>query len=454
MGHFHPLRFLAVVAVLVLATSCNGAASPASTTTSTRAPSTTAADDATTSTTTVAVAPTTETGVDPGVDQQLRENIAALVGIAEDLRGLDFIEEPDVVILPPDDFAERVAADLAEDLDPDELEADELFYELMGMLDGRTDLRELLVALYEEQALGFYDGRTAELVIAGDAAELSPYRKSVLVHELLHALTDQHFRYSPVLEQLIDEERDDEAAALRALVEGDATFYQLVYVQSLTAAELSDLAAEQAAVDVRVFASSPSFVQESLLFPYEEGYPFVAQLVASGGADAVNRAYRNPPTTTEVILHPERYVGAEAAQLVVSPQLTAPGYATAEQGVFGEWATRLVLRSGVTRGEASQAADGWGGDWYQLLVDLDDDDVVFVWDYVGDSERDAVELVEALIAHVERQLELGEAVAEAGGVLYTTEDRYVFIDRTGDRVVYVATTDPSIGETVRLQMQS
>lgn len=438
---------LLVLLVATLGACTGGGATPSSgpvaitTSPDTAAPTTTAVVDGST---------TNAPPVDPEVEAELKATIAGLVDVTEELRGLEFVEEPSVVILTPDEVGERLRVLLEEDLDPAELAIDQRFYEMMAMLDGRTNYRALILDLYDEQVSGFYNGETGEMVVRGDVADLSPYARSVVVHELVHALTDQHFHHHDTMVALLDAERYDEAYAFQAVVEGDATFHQLLYGQTLSPDELQEWAAEQLDADVTLFSESPSFVRDALVFAYQEGFALSSQIMTSSGLDGLNRAYTDPPRHTESVLHPDRYFGREAPRAVEPLSLTLPGFEQHEAGSFGELGLRLLLLDAVSLGEVSQAADGWGGDAYVILAD--GDDVAFVLNYLGDSERDAIELTEALIATVEGRMGVVESVPEAGGVLYSTEDVYVFIDRVEDRVYLVVTTDAEAGASLRAQL--
>ena len=44
-----------------------------------------------------------------------------------------------------------------------------------------------------------------------------------------------------------------------------------------------------------------------MIFPYLRGMVFCAKLTNDGGWKAIDEAYRNPPLSTEQILHPEKY---------------------------------------------------------------------------------------------------------------------------------------------------
>jgi hypothetical protein len=69
---------------------------------------------------------------------------------------------------------------------------------------------------------------------------------------------------------------------------------------------------------------------------------------------------------------------------------------------------------------------------------------VFVLVYQGDQTEDAIEMATALT----RYIDVGMAVeGDGSGQTYTGED-YAFLSREGDRVVFVAATDPAVGATV------
>ena len=138
-------------------------------------------------------------------------------------RGLPFLEPPEVAIIPADAFEQRIRDRVAADLDPDEIAAEDTLYRLLGMLEGNTDLLTLILDVLGDQVVGFYDERTGELVVPG-VADLSVYERTVIVHELVHALGDQHFMFGDEFRRLRDAELFEQAAALQALVEGGATY--------------------------------------------------------------------------------------------------------------------------------------------------------------------------------------------------------------------------------------
>ena len=52
---------------------------------------------------------------------------------------------------------------------------------------------------------------------------------------------------------------------------------------------------------------APVILSETMIFPYLRGLVFCAHLTNDGGWKALDDAYREPPLSTEQILHPEKY---------------------------------------------------------------------------------------------------------------------------------------------------
>jgi len=453
------------MAVLLLATGCSFVTGSDST----GAPTTTTADTALTGETTTAATttPTESTtapdstaaptvtvgaGVDPEVADRLVGEVDDLITATEQLRGLEFLATPTITILSTAELADRVAADVADELVPEDLAVDTRVYQLLGLLDPGASLDDMLVALYSEGVAGFYDGDTGELVIGGEAADLSPYTKDVIVHELVHALTDQNFIFNDDYQAMFDEQRYDEAAAFQALIEGDATYFQYIYLQDMPLADQVSAAMEE--LDrlraAPSYSTTPGWLLNDLSFPYETGRTFVADLVESGGIAAVDEAYTNRPVSTEVVMHPARYEGGEEVLPVTPPEITIDGFDTLETSSYGEWGLRLLLTNAAP-GVAVQAANGWGGDEYQILYD--NKDVVLALAFKGDTTDDAFQMADALQGLV-ASLGFGEPVASGGGVAYNAEDgRYAYLNRIGDGFVFVISTSASAGAAAVDQMR-
>ena len=412
--------------------------------------------DATTTTTApasdvaISVPGTASESIDPAVVDEMRSELAALMVDAEQVRGIPFIATPTVVILDEAEFSQRVSDLVAEDLDQEELATDSAVFAMLGMLEPGTDLYQLLIDLYTEQVAGFYDGDTEEMVVPAAPDGFTALQRITVLHELVHALTDQHFDFNDQFESLIDEGNGDDSSAFQALIEGDATRSQFVYMESMSPIEAVQAATEALAYDSSVLDSVPGWIQSDLTFPYDQGLVFVDAIAATGGLAAVDDAYQSPPQTTEQILDPARYARNEPPRDLAPLTVEIDGWDLYDEATFGDWGLRLILDGSVSPGEVTQAASGWGNDTYRVFTR--GDDVAMVMSYIGDSERDAEELANALIAHIRDDMDSGPAEESADGLLYRQGNVYSFIDRIGDGIYWIVSTDTSAGEDIRQQL--
>jgi hypothetical protein len=170
-------------------------------------------------------------------------------------------------------------------------------------------------------------------------------------------------------------------------------------------------------------ADTPFVLLKGLEFPYTAGPLFVAALRGSDqGFQAVDRAYSAPPTTSEQVLHPEKYrqgEGAAEAKLPDAAATLGEGWNADEPDVLGEFMLMTWLTF-LGRGDASIAAAGWGGDSYVLLEGPSGEDALLariVWDR---PEEDGQEFFESLLAGLDRSARL-RRVAEEGAALVIWE---------------------------------
>jgi hypothetical protein len=441
------LRLGALVAVLF--TACSVFAGESTTTTS----------DVTTSaatTTTIAfperstTSTTIGAGVDPDVASVLQSEVASLIRQAEAIRGLQFVEEPVIAIVSAEEFALLLDNEFEVARDSDAVAADQAVYRLLGLLEPGADLAVMLREAYEGDYTGFYDPDARRLVVSGSDPDLSGIERAALFHEIVHALADQYFAAEDELTALTRSGPSDAGAAFEALAEGDATYFQLVYTQGLSAADRASIARDTGAVTGEAVTGAPAWLLEDLAFPYDAGLEFVTQLVAGGGIAAVDRAYLDPPISTEQILHPERFRIGEAVRPLPEMDVSLDGYEQARAGSIGEWGMRRLLHGTLSPALLTQTAEGWGADAVATL--RSGSDVAFALMYAADSEEDAVDVATALVAHARTVMGAGNGIEVDGGILFDEGGPWVFIDRIGDGLVFVAATDAAAGRELRPQV--
>jgi hypothetical protein len=437
LGSVRPRLLLAALVAFVLSACTSSASTTTAGPTTTSSSTSTSGESTTSSETTVATLP-------PGTEElpeSLREEISRLIPITEEIRGLEFLSAPQVTVLSTDELETRVVDQLLEDYVDHEV--DEALYRLLGLVPADFQLLETILSLYGEAVAGFYDGDTSELVVTAAQDDFSPLEEATLVHELTHALTDEVLDFNDRYNLLFDEQRYDEAAAFQALIEGDASLAELLYVQQLDEAAQQEFLEEAFGADMTVFDQVPPFMQDSLTFPYDTGFQFVQHLFSEGGFTAVDEAYASPPLSSEQVIWPDDYP-VDAPLEVVLPTNELPGYEINEESSWGEIGFRLMFDQVL--GGADAAAEGWGGDSYRVY--FDGTDVVLAMVFRGDTAGDAAELAEALSEYVGIGMNLTDPVVEGSSQTYTG-DRYAFVAASGGEVVFVAASDPAVGPTVR-----
>lgn len=314
------------------------------------------------------------------------EDIKAFVAEA---RGLPWQHDVTVELLDDEAFQDRLLA-LFDDEARADLEVAGLTLRALGLLPPGTDIVAAYRQLLGAGVLGFYDIETEALVVKG--TEATPYVRTVIAHELTHALDDQHFElHRPDLEDATDER----GFGFDALIEGDADTVERAYRRSLSAVERRQADAEELALGADLDLSGvPPVLIESMAAPYVLGPALVDDIVEAGGRARLDEAFVAPPTTSEQLLDPARFLGGEGAVAVAPPPADGPELDRGTLGALG--LAQLLGQSQALLGGAppSAAVEGWGGDAYVLWTEGDRACVRTT--FVGDTAEDTGEIADAL----------------------------------------------------------
>lgn len=358
-------------------------------------------------------------------------------------RGLEPWDVP-ASLMTPEEFAVWLVAELEEEYPADEAAADQLEWELLGLIRPDQNLYELQLALYTEQVAGFYDSDTEEIVVIGDHDAAAPMIIVTLAHEYVHALQDRAFDLDALEESV--EGNQDALAALLALIEGDATVAELQYaMRQLSREQLAELGSS-APPPVNAFSRSPPALQAVLLFPYLSGHAFVTALL-DGGWRAVDAAYARLPASTEQILHPVKYAANEAPLEVDLPTLIdslPPGWSEVRRDVFGEFMVGVWLGGSHSASVAAEAAAGWGGDAYALYQNGDGQGLL-VMKFRWDTERDLDEFWTLIVNHlVGGGLGSGASEVDATTAIWRGDRRTAHARLLADSVLVVIGHDAAV----------
>ena len=353
---------------------------------------------------TIVVSPDQPPPTLPGVDGEVAAALPEIMRVVQEKRGLLFKEPVQVTLLGDDAFRARLnETDESEEEDLEELRTAERVLQAYGLLERGVDLDEATEALLGDAVVGFYDTEEDDLVVRGE--KLTPYVRSTFAHELTHALQDQWFD----LEREDIEDRDDEASqAFTAVIEGDAVRVEQLYLDTLPPEEQKQAEAEEISAGGGISPDIPQILFELIGFPYAVGPTFVSEVVANGGQTRLDEAFRNPPTTTEEILHPEVFLAGDKPKTVKNPE-PDKGKKAIDQGVLGEYGFLLVLGRLLDLQDALPAVQGWGGDRY--VAWRDGDRTCARTNLVMDTADDAREMRAALVAAAKERDEIKVGVA-------------------------------------------
>jgi hypothetical protein len=394
----------------------------------------------------------------PIVTAAQADQLDVIAGETAELRGLPPLAEIDDVFITTDELKARLPGLIAEDYPPEEAAADNRAYAALGLLPEGTDLLALYLELLGEQVAGYFDPLTDEMVVLGADDELDAVEELTYAHETVHALQDAHLGLDAITEELTDR-NEDEATAITALIEGDATVASLDYLAANP--QLAAGIAFGGMPATPVLDAAPGTLVGWLAFPYAAGPEFVAALRAEGGWEAVDAAYRDLPRSTEQILHPEKYLAERDDPTPVSLPDLAPalgaGWELVDEDTLGELTVALLLADlgpgegvdpftgGLALPEgARNAAAGWDGDRYALWGNGADE--ALVWRSTWDSDEDASAFARALALRT--QARYGGALDAANPDDATVETDVVTarVVRDGADVLYLQAPSPPLGD--------
>jgi len=269
-------------------------------------------------------------------------------------------------------FAEIVQEGVAEAERDKETRAAELTLKMFGLVPWDYKLAQESADLIEEQAAAFYDTKKKKLFVL-DSIPDGPEQRVALAHELAHALADQQFGLQKYIEGA---KNDDGATARESVVEGQASWLSWAYMAEQSGGraevprslldELADVGAS--GEDYPVLERTPLYIRESLTFPYTEGMRFQDSIYRKQGSAAFDRLFRDPPLSTQEVLHPESYADSLSPTRPELPKQPKSMRLLAE-GDVGEFDYSAILRQFRGDAEGRRVASQWRGGAYRLYED-------------------------------------------------------------------------------------
>jgi len=313
--------------------------------------------------------------VTPAPAQELFTNIGHIKEGLSAITGLAFKRDVPYALISKDQLRQYLDRRLRETMKPDDTRAEELTLKMLGLVPADFDLRKNTLDLLTEQAAAFYDYNQKKLFVLEGSGGGDDERVA-LVHELAHALADQHFHLAKYIREGM--RSDDSATARQAVMEGQATWLMAAYIAregggkpevpqavlDLMKKSIEGSAAQQ----YPVFSQAPLYIRESLVFPYAEGLVFQDAVFRKLGREAFTEVFTRPPASSGQILHPERYLGHGGSVSPNPPPLSqAREFHKLADGTLGELDFRVLLSQYTTAAEGEALAEHLAGGSYELF---------------------------------------------------------------------------------------
>lgn len=316
------------------------------------------------------------------------------------VRGLSLKEQVDPHLMGQGELKQYMRSF---DYTPADAYEDMIVLSMFDFLERGYDLYEASLEFAGSSIAGFYDPATKEFVIVSTDREINKLEENTYAHELMHALQDQHFALGDLSSAGDVDLSSEEALALRALAEGEAELLESQYQERFFTVDeqIEVFNIIQTLYRPTQFTIEPvPVLTAQFYFPYEDGAAFVADAYARGGWDAVTNLWANRPTSTEQILHPERYYAGDVPQQIEiqsADGVLGDGWRLIRDDVMGEFYIRQYLGQQLSPDDVNYGALGWGGDRYHVYLndkgdaDTANDEVVLIfksgWDNPAESDH-------------------------------------------------------------------
>jgi hypothetical protein len=380
----------------------------------------------------------------PITSAEVEKMTTEIIQQVSDVRGLKLLAPVKSGAKSRAEIEQMVIKNFEEESTPAELDAEFKTLVAFGLVRKDFQYREFLIKLLTEQIAGFYDPKKKEFHLADwNPLEL---QKTVMAHELTHALQDQHFDLRRF--EKWPEGDGDREMAIHALIEGDATALMIDYlmkpmgmnVTKIPKAMLEQMNNETNGPGMEVINSAPYAIRESLTFPYLNGLGFAYDLLKAQGWDGVSKAYKNLPHSTEQILHPAKYLTNELPVKIELSDVSATlgaGWKRINFDVNGEFGYYLVLAEQLDKTVARKAAEGWGGDQYALYENAAKTRTTLVHVSRWDTTSDAAKFFEAYVARTGKRWPTAKLNQTANQFVYTTPTGETLLALRGDAVLAI-----------------
>lgn len=307
---------------------------------------------------------------------QTAEDVRRVVATISEITGMSVKREVPFETISREGWKQWVDQQIAENAKPEEIRAEELALKKFGLIPRDFDLRQATVDLLGEQAAAVYDHRKKRMLfVEGGSASAGMMGDMVLVHELAHALADQHYDLGKFIDKAPGS--DESQTARMAVVEGQAMWIMLESQMKRMGTSLEqnggmlDVFSTSMTANIKglfpVFDSAPLYMRQTLMFPYLAGLRFQQKAISQYGKKGFSEVLRRPPSTTREVLHPDLWLSGIAPVKTTLPALPRhKSFKSITKGTVGELDFQILFTQFVTEADALELAPKWRGGSFDL----------------------------------------------------------------------------------------
>jgi len=399
-------------------------------------------------------------------------DVADIQKITEGLWGHELGAPITILVTKRDEIAGQLTGDAIDEETREMIRKAHLLLSRLHLIDEDTPLESLAGDFYQNNLGGYYDPKDKSLHLVGGFKAGAPESRSVLSHEIVHALQDSKYDLIKLIEGV---EGSDAQLAARAIVEGDASQTEGLFRAKESGEEFN---AKQFFTRWETSVGSnpklqdyPPFLVQDSLFPYIKGGGFLTFGTRGDYAAARAAVFADMPKSTEQVLHPAKYWGKRRDEPIVLTLGEAPdGWQESTRDTFGEWSimqlltpprnhpttVRVSLDAVINDKEAAEAARGWGGD--RIVHCIDGERFFIAWDTAWDTATDARQFDAALRRRValypqfeklSAKVRWQEPSIDGEPVIWTGEGRVATFRRTRTGVRFILASDDEAAAAAR-----
>ncbi|MBM3246068.1 MAG: hypothetical protein FJZ13_01930 [Candidatus Omnitrophica bacterium] len=324
-------------------------------------------------------------------------------------RKLEFKAVPEIEIANKDKIKEYLKQNIEKEYNQEKLSAKIKLWLRLGLISKMVDYQKEVLEPLTEAIAGYYNSDDKKIYVSEDIgyAILPGLPSMTVMHEQVHALQDQYHNLKSIEDSLLLA-NEDKGLAIESVIEGEATVLMYdAFFRSSKGLGMFDPAKE---FDLRSFVidsmlayskhfktgqRQPAIFMEALLFPYVWGGSFIQHLVNTKGWEAIDEIYLDMPTSSEQIMHPEKYYivrdEPEEVNFVDVSTILGSSWIRLSRGVLGEFSFYLIGKVFLDELSNKLMSEGWAGDYFEFYEEPNLKQTLLISASKWDSEKEADE---------------------------------------------------------------